>query len=245
MSKSKMPDSEPEYRFIFYTANLLLLALADLPLLIIRWKITASKLLNKIIRHKDKDGEETTKVISSWKSSKEVPASYPSIIEKLESIPAGFSPFAQGITAHTVLKDDDVLEFTNRSIDLKDYPDNPWKEIRKIDNRISRLRKGIIKRQEEIAQLQETQRKLKENDPHDIPSSQNKLWDSAELKITTPKIKSWWPKSRNNMVLVLESVSGSKAKARDRKYVWDLYDEIRDYGGSLARTPICMVVTFT
>ena len=47
------------------------------------------------------------------------------------------------------------------------------------------------------------------------------------------------------MVFVLESVDGSKAKAREHDIVWGLYDEVVHHGGPLARTPICMVVKLT
>lgn len=283
MSKSKIPDSETEYRFIFYTTNLLLLALAALPLLILRWTTRASKMLNKKVIRKDKEGNITERSVTlTWISGQLVLQSYPLITKKLGSIPAGFSPFALGMWAHTVLKPYDKLEFTRLSIDPKDYPDDPWKEtrkikklisnlkkvvtkkqekttqlqkkkirlsqkpkeIRKIDKRISRLKEGITKIQDEIAQRQETLRKLQEKDQY-LPSIQDKLWDFGKSMITSPKIKAWWPKRRTRTVFVLESVNGSKAKARDYHYVWDLFDEMVRYGGPLAQTPICEVITRT
>ena len=47
------------------------------------------------------------------------------------------------------------------------------------------------------------------------------------------------------MVFVLESVGGSKSKARESDIVWDLFEKMTHHGGPLARTPICMVVKLT
>lgn len=282
MSESKRPDSGTELRFIFYTTNLLLLALANLPLLILKWTIKSSKLVNKkVIRRDKEDNIMERRVTLTVISGKIVLQSYPTIMKKLGSIKAGFSPFARGMIATTVLKPTDKLIFTSKSIKRKDYPDDPWKEtrknkkcifnlkkavtkkqeeiaqrqkekkqlslkpkeIRKIDKSISRLRRGIIKGQEEIAQLQETLRNSMKN--HNLPSNQDKLWDFVKTMIITPRIKSWWPKRISYSIFVLDSVNGSKSKAREHDIVWGLYDEMTHHGGPLARTPICMVVKLT
>lgn len=117
MSESKRPW------FLFCTNNALLLAIAELPVLVNSWKTNPRRKLSSSITYEDDDVIVSTSIGQRIKMKKPVMKNYPTIMAKLASIPEGFSPCLNGWRIHTVLKEE-VLEFKSVHLKKKDYPSN-------------------------------------------------------------------------------------------------------------------------